>query len=426
MPSETPLRRNRDLVLVVGGGFVNEVGDWLLEIALPVYVYLETGSGLATAAVYVINLVIGVLLGPIGGGLVDRWPLRRTLVATNVVQAVALLPLLAVGDDRIWPVYLVTALQGIVQQVNDPASFSLLPRLVPPGQLVAANAVMSSSWSVARLVGAPLGGIAVAVGGLEAVLLADALTFLVAAAATSLVSDRANVIGTGDQPGGSEGEEADRTIRAGLREIRRRPPVAALVGVEALARLAVSAFPVIFIVFIADELGGGGTEVGVIRGMAAFGGLVAAALVTRVGGRAHPAAVMVAGFLAFGVVGFGFVNAPTVTTALWVYLVLFGLSGFPNATAQIGLRSTAQVLCPPRVLGRLSGLMSASGALGAGIGAIGAGLLLEVVSARALFNVQVACFALCGVIAYALVLRPLRASAEPIGAGDHPIGVASR
>lgn len=407
MPPATPLRRNRDFSLVLAGGVVNDIGDWLLEIALPVYVYLETGSGLATAAVYVIDLVVGVLLGPLGGSLADRWPLRRTLVTTNVVQAIALLPLLAVDSDRIWPIYVVAALQAIVQQVNNPASFALLPRLVQSDQLVAANAAASSGWSIARLIGSPIGGVAVAVGGIEAVLVADAATFLLAAVATSMVSDRANRDAHLDHA--TDGIPADMSVRSGIAEVRSRPPVAALIGVEALARVAVAAFPVLFIVFIAEELGGGGTEVGIIRGSSAFGGLLAAALVTRASNRYHPAAVMVAGFLSFGVIGLGFVNAPEFTTALWVYLVLFGLSGFPNVTAQVGLRSTAQVLCPPQVLGRLSGLMSSTGAVGAGIGSIGAGLLLELWSARVLFNMQVACFALCGVLGYLSVYRPVQA-----------------
>lgn len=54
-------------MLVLVGGTVNNIGDWMLAVALPVYVYVETGSGLATAAVFLIEPVIGVGLGPIGG-----------------------------------------------------------------------------------------------------------------------------------------------------------------------------------------------------------------------------------------------------------------------------------------------------------------------------------------------------------------------
>lgn len=117
---------------------------------------------------------------------------------------------------------------------------------------------------------------------------------------------------------------------------------------------------------------------------------------------------MAGGYLLFAVAAFLFVNAPTVTTALGVYLVLFALSGFPNVAAQVGTTSTAQLLCPPEVLGRLGGLLSAAGSVGMGLGSITAGVLLETVSVRTLFNGQVVVLASCALIAFVFVLRPLR------------------
>ncbi len=170
------------------------------------------------------------------------------------------------------------------------------------------------------------------------------------------------------------------------------------------------AFPVLFIVFVTDYLHGGGTEIGVIRAASALGGLVAAAVVGRLASRYHPAEVTAAAYLLFTVVAFLFVNAPSITTALWVYIVLFALTGFPNIASHVGTMSTAQLLCPPEVMGRLGGLMGAVGAAGMGLGSVTAGLLLEVFTARQLFNVQVGGFLLCGLLTAAFVVRPVRHS----------------
>jgi len=48
------------------------MGDWLLLVALPVYVFIESGSGSATAILFVVELVAALVLGPVGGSLVDR------------------------------------------------------------------------------------------------------------------------------------------------------------------------------------------------------------------------------------------------------------------------------------------------------------------------------------------------------------------
>jgi MFS family permease len=397
--------RNRDLLLVLVGGTVNNVGDWMLAVALPVYVYVETRSGLATAAVFLIDLVVGVGLGPIGGSLADRWNLRTTLVVTNALHVFALLPLLAVTPSRLWPAFVVAGLQSLIQQVNDPASFALVPRLVADEQLVEVNAALSSGGSLARLIGAPLGGIAVATGGLGAVVVADAATFVIGGVSAWLIrsaSVRRSAVDVDDADGG------DASVRVGLRVVRASSPLGAMLGVQAVVHVAFGAFNVVFIAFVADHLDGGGTEVGVIRGSAAFGGIVSGLVIARFARRWDAPLVMVAGYALFFVIGLGFVNAPTFTTTLWIYVLLFGLTGFPNVASQVGTSATLQQLAPREALGRLSGLSGAVAALGSGIGSIGSGALLELTTARVLFNAQTSCMAVCALIGYVGVLRPRR------------------
>jgi MFS family permease len=215
----------------LGGTTVNGIGDWLLELALPLYVFIETGSGTATAVVYIARLLVGVVFGPLGGSFADRWQLRDTLVGTNLLQVVALGPLLAVDSDRIWPVYVVVVAQGLISTVNDPAGFALLPRLVSDDQLVSANSALSAGASIARLIGAAAGGIAVATGGISAVAAADAATFVIGALAAAMMSPAANQSPPGDRSSSS----TDASIRTGLRELRSRPAVAALIWIQSLA-----------------------------------------------------------------------------------------------------------------------------------------------------------------------------------------------
>lgn len=398
--------RNRDLALVLVGGTVNNVGDWMLAVALPVYVYVETRSGLATATVFLIELVIGVGLGPYGGSLADRWNLRTTLVATNALQALTLLPLLAVTESRLWPAFVVTGLQSLIQQVNDPASFAVVPQLVGEDELVRVNAALATGSSLARLVGAPLGGIAVATGGLTAVVIADAVTFLIGGVSAWLLRSEAvrRAVRTTD----AGDEESDASVRAGLCVVRASPQLRAMLAVQGVVHVAFGAFNVIFIAFVAEYLDGGGTEVGVIRGAAALGGIVSGLLIARHADRWDAPLVMVSGYALFFVIGLGFVNAPSFTSTLWIYVVLFALSGFPNVTSQIGTSATMQLLAPRHVLGRLGGLSGAVAALGMGIGSLGSGGLLEITSARVLFNAQTSCMAVCAVIGYLGVVRPRR------------------
>jgi MFS family permease len=395
------LWKNRDFRLVLGGGLINNIGDWLLTMALPIFVFTESGSGRNAAAVFLVELIVGVFLGPYGGSLADRWDLKRAIIATNVLQAVTLLPLLAVHRDRLWPAFVVAAAQAVLQQVNDPASFALVPRVVAETQLVQANAANSSASSLARLVGAPLGGIAVGLGGLTTVVVIDVASFVAVAIATMFVRTPTTSLAAATP----SDQDPRSSVAAGWTEIRGQPALVGYLVVESLASVAFAMFPVLFIKFVVAELHGGGAAMGIIRGCAAFGGFAASLLVIRVAKRTQPARLMMWGYLSFAVVAALFINAPLVTRAIWLYLVLFALSGLPNAISRIGSSATGQHLCPPQVLGRLSGIASASSAIGAAIGTIGAGLLVDHLPIIPLFNAQAVVYLLCGVATYWLIIR---------------------
>ena len=398
--------RTRDFRLVWGGGFVNDIGDWLLLVALPVYVFIQSGSGSATAILFVVELVAALVLGPVGGSLVDQWDLRRTLIVTNLAQAVTLAPLLAVTGERIWPAYLVVGAQALLMQINNPASVALLPRVVSPDQLTVANAANSTSTSLARLIGSPLGGLAVGLGGIGTVVLIDALSFVAVAVAMALVRiDTAPI--TSDA---RTGEEVTMGVRAGIRAIRGHRSLRSLILVDALGQIAQGFFLVLFVVFVVRRLDGGGVDVGVIRGSMAVGGIISAAVIAKYANRFGPITLLTAGYLGMGVTSLVFWNAPTLTTELWVYMVVFGLSGIPGSAMGIGIFTAVQRFSPSGMLGRVVGLAGALDALARAAGSLLAGVLVSRVDLVVLLDTQSVIYLVCGVLAY-LFIRDGRATA---------------
>lgn len=403
-PAVSPWR-TRDFRLVWGGGFVNDVGDWLLLVALPVYVFIQSGSGSATAILFVVELVAALVLGPVGGSLVDRWDLRRTLIATNLAQAVTLAPLLAVTGDRIWPAYLVVGAQALLTQVNNPASAALLPRVVAPDQLTVANAANSTSASLARLIGSPLGGLAVGLGGIGTVVLIDGLSFIAVAIATAMVrADTSPIVSDA-----TTGEDVTPGVRAGVLAIRGHRSLRALILVDAFGQIAQGFFLVLFVVFVVRRLHGGGVDVGVIRGSMAVGAIISAAVIAKFADRFGPVTLLTAGYFGMGVISMLFWNAPALTTTLWVYMVVFGLSGIPGSAMGIGLFTAVQRFSPAGMLGRVVGMAGALDALARAAGSLLAGVLVSRVDLVVLLDAQSAIYIACGVLAYVFI-RDGRAS----------------
>lgn len=177
------LLRRRDFALLWTGGLVSVAGDWVLNAALPFFVYEETESTVATAGMIVARLAPAVLLGSIAGVFVDRWSRKRLLVWTNLLQAaVVALLLLVPGEGWLWLVFAVAAAQSVLAAFSSPAESALLPALVTEDELLAANALNTLNNRIARLAGVPLGGALLAYLGLETVVIVDAATFVLAAA----------------------------------------------------------------------------------------------------------------------------------------------------------------------------------------------------------------------------------------------------
>ena len=119
--------RQRDYWLLWFGGFISQLGDFVLFVGLPFEIYRLTGSTLATAGMLLAFLVPNILFGSVAGVYVDRWDRRRLMIAVNLVQAVVLLPLLLVGQLGLWVIYAVLVVESSVSQLFHPARVALMP-----------------------------------------------------------------------------------------------------------------------------------------------------------------------------------------------------------------------------------------------------------------------------------------------------------
>jgi MFS family permease len=398
--------RNRNYALLWSGGLISDLGDWTLLIALPVFVFQLTGSAFTTSTVFVVELVPALIVGQLAGVLVDRWDRRQILVVVGVVQAVLLLPLLAVTTtDRLWIVYVVAALQSCLARLASPAKAALIPSLVPREQLTAANSLNAVSDNLARLVGSPIGGLAIQLLGLVGVVVVDAATFLVSA----LLSAQIRVPKQVAAPRANEAEAPRASLVAdwldGLRTIRRTPPLPAILSIGALSQVAQGIFVVLFVVFVLRELNGTGGDVGLIRGMQAIGGVIGGIVVGTLSRRLGPRGLISWGFVVFGLIALATWNAPRFTTAIGLYVGLFIAAGIPGVATQTGLITIVQSVTPPTHLGRVfAAFETGSGALQA-VGVLVAGALADRLGVVTILNVQAGIYILCGLLAFAVV-RP--------------------
>ncbi|GAA1265306.1 MFS transporter [Kitasatospora nipponensis] len=177
------LLSNRDARLFLAGQSLSAFGDSALWLALGIWIKMLTGSPSAAGLAFFV-FTLGTLAAPLGGVLADRMPRRRLLVIANLVTAALVLPLLLVHDRGGVPLlYLVMGGYGLSAGVLGPAQAALLPTVVGDELLGDANsALQSAQWGL-RLVTLLFGAGLLAAFGPAPVIVADAVTFLVATAA---------------------------------------------------------------------------------------------------------------------------------------------------------------------------------------------------------------------------------------------------
>ncbi|MGW5747771.1 MFS transporter [Amycolatopsis sp. NPDC003861] len=377
--------------------FFGETAEWMLQVALPVYVFQRTGSAATTALSIVLGLLPAVLLSPVAGVVADRWNRRAVLFGVCCGLAVVALPLLA--EPGVTLVYAVMAAQAALASVFEPARNALVPELVGVAEVTAANGLMSVNGSVARLAGGWAGGALLGFGGLTDVITGYLAVLVVAAALLAKpfrrVAAPAPVVAR---------EPVVRAWLTGLRELTHNPRLRRTGLALVFTSLAQGMFLVLFVVYVLDVLGGSEADAGLLRGVQAIGGLAAGFALATVARRVAPTALLGWGSLALGLVSALIWNLSLVTTALGLYVGLFVVVGAPGVAVGAGVLSEIQSVVAPERAGRVLSTTFAAVAACTTAGALLAGALVATTGPAVLLNVQAGVYVVAGL----LVLLPRR------------------
>jgi len=401
MKAPAPLRRRafRNLWLA---GVISDTGDWLLFIAVPIVVYQFTGSALGTSFTFILELIPGIVLAPVAGWVADRFDRRRVLLVVLILQAVALLPLLAVEGRADLPIiYVVVIVEATLFTMFDPAKNALMPTLLEDSELVAANSLIGLNQNLGRLVGGPLGGLLLAAGELKLIVVADLVTYLLAAVLVVRMPGHVAPADTGASA--DDGEHAEVGVGSALRGRQVRAGLL----VAFTSQIAQGLFIVLFILFVAQRLDGGSTEIGVLRGVQAIGAFAGGIALTVVSRSLSPGALTAWAATSFAVIDLVLWNGPALTTATWIYIGLFILIGVPGILLATGMISTLQLASTDRTRGRVFSAYGFACNAGQGIGMLAGGLLTKPLGLLTLLNTQAVLYLITGGIA-ALWLTGLR------------------
>ena len=175
-----PLRRDHKVHAWVAARGLSDLGDTVWLIALAWTAVHVAGPALAGLLVGLGTLPRAALM-LFGGVFADRWDNRRTVLLTNlarVVVQVAGVVLLSTMAGHTFAILAGVALAfGVADALHNPAASTMSRQMVRPDDLRPLMAVFQTVSRLARLAGAPIGGLLVAAFDVRVAMLVDAASF---------------------------------------------------------------------------------------------------------------------------------------------------------------------------------------------------------------------------------------------------------
>ena len=176
------VRGNRNFRNLWMAQIVSEIGDWFYSLALYSLLLQLTGKATAVGLALMFQVLPQTLSSPTAGVVNDRVSRKRVMVTADIARFFIVLAMLLVRSRAmVWLVYPLLVLETVMWAFFEPARNAVIPNITPAEDVIVANTLSSTTWSLNLMVGAALGGIVAALLGRDAVFVLNALSFLASA-----------------------------------------------------------------------------------------------------------------------------------------------------------------------------------------------------------------------------------------------------
>ncbi|WP_237224062.1 MFS transporter [Rothia nasisuis] len=373
----TPLTYSPDFRRIWLGGLFSTIGFAITSVAIALEIYALTGSSGAVGLVGLVSVVPLIIGGLYGGVIADRYDRRKVALAATlgmwgVTLLIALHAWLSIQSVAV--LYALIAAESLLQPINQSARGAIIPRLIKPRLLPAANTLMMSVGTLGMSAGPLLGGILVASVGYQLTYSINVFAMTVGIWALYRLPAMLPEQGRSARP------SALKSIQEGLGFVRRNRVVGMTFVVDLLGMLFAQARPLIP-ALAALTFGGGEAGAGLLLAAAPVGALVGVSFSgflkdVRRQGRflTLSYAGWGLGFIAFGLVAWVY-EGRAATASVSENVVPLGLAfaalafmGWADALGSVYRSTIIQLATPDALRGRMQGLFIITVAGGPNLG----------------------------------------------------------
>jgi MFS family permease len=371
---------------------VSLFGDFLALFAvISVVTFRMHGTPSQITGLQIAYLLPLALLGPLPGVFVDRWPLKGTLVSSDLLRAG--LTLLLLFTTQIWQVCAVLAAISMVSSFFAPAQVVAIRSHVPRHGLLSANALMQIAMMGSRIIGPATAGALVAALGPEFCYTIDVASFLLSAGLIFSVG----IVRPAEMRTATDGEPVGKVralwndLREGLRFIFGHKQILFVVAAITAGLFTISCFGPLIAIYVRDTLRATALAYGIASGMIGVGLLAGTFVMRRLAARFSNAGLVLSGLSGIGVGALVLIAVPHIAAALaGTFLV-----GLTFAAIMVPAQTLIQQETPIALAGRVASTNMSLVMFGQVLGLLLSGFLANEVGVRPVF-------VLCAFLSFAL------------------------
>jgi MFS family permease len=179
---------NRDFGFLWSGQAISTFGNFFLFLALPIMTYNITGSMTTLGITISLQALPAIIAGPFAGALADRWDRKKTMIISDLIRALLLVPIIFVNDSSLlYVIFAVSFFLSLVGFFFEPAYGAALPRIAGKDNVLKANSLIQTSISIIKIL-APLAGAGfLTIAGPQVMIVIDILSFIISAVTILLI-----------------------------------------------------------------------------------------------------------------------------------------------------------------------------------------------------------------------------------------------
>lgn len=257
------LKALRSFLLLLATQSFSALGSSMTSFALVIWSYQQQGSALRTALLTVCSYAPYVMVSIFAGAISDRWNKKTIMLVCDTFAAMCTLAtavLLRMGRLEIWHLYVLNALNGLMNTFQQPATDVTITLITPQAHYQLASGLRSLASSLCNMLAPALATAMLTLAGIQTVILFDLLTF--AAAFVSLlfwIRIPEMEKNTGTQ------EPMLSMAKSGLRYLRKNPGILHLILFLAAINFTASVYSAAFPAMVLSREGGGQIALGIVN-----------------------------------------------------------------------------------------------------------------------------------------------------------------